>query len=103
MARLFADIDDCKRVNDTLGPDAGDEVLVQFSNRIRDVMERNDQCNDTLARFGGDEFVILLELHADSELDIHSRTSRLAPDLVLQLAPPILVRGRQAFARTQPA
>src|SRR3546814_15178733 len=69
MALLFADIDDFKRVNDTLGHDAGDEVLVQFYNSIRDVMERNDDGNATLARFGGDEFVILMELPDDSELD----------------------------------
>src|SRR3546814_753470 len=100
MALLFADIDDFKRVNDTLGHDAGDEVLVQFSNRIRDVMERNDDGNATLARFGGDEFVILLELPDDSELDIRARASRLAAALVVELGQPILVRGRQGFLGT---
>src|SRR3546814_13105408 len=69
MALLCADIDDFKRVNDTLGHDAGDEVLVQFSNRIRDFMERNDDGNATLARFGGDEFVILLEDRKSTRLN----------------------------------
>jgi len=99
MALLFADIDDFKRVNDTLGHDAGDEVLVQFSNRIRDVMERENDGHATLARFGGDEFVILLEL-PDGGGDIRARASRLAGALVTELSQPILVRGRQVFLGT---
>src|SRR3546814_21066213 len=92
MLLLLADIDDFKRVNDTLGHDAGDGVLVQFSNRIRDVMERNDDGNATLALFGGDEFVILLELPDASELDIRARARRLAAAPVVELGQPLLDR-----------
>jgi diguanylate cyclase (GGDEF)-like protein len=108
MALLFADIDDFKRVNDTLGHDAGDEVLVQFSNRIRDVIERHGERDDgertTLARFGGDEFVILLESTEGSaeagDAGIRTRASRLADALVAELGRPIMVRGRQVFLGT---
>src|SRR5690606_20371494 len=41
LALLFADIDDFKRVNDTIGHDAGDDVLMQFSSRIHDMIERH--------------------------------------------------------------
>ncbi|MCW5582119.1 MAG: diguanylate cyclase, partial [Luteimonas sp.] len=61
LALLFADVDDFKRVNDTIGHDAGDEVLMQFSGRIRDVIEREGGEGAVLARFGGDEFVVLAE------------------------------------------
>src|SRR3546814_3237632 len=89
MALLFADIDDFKRVNDTLGHDAGDEVLVQFSNRIRDVMECNDDGNATLARFGGDEFVILLELPDDSGTVLWDPAAKAAAPATLRLRLPI--------------
>src|SRR5690606_29478873 len=52
-----------------------------------------------LARFGGDEFVILLEL-PDGGGDIRARASRLAGALVTELSQPILVRGRQVFLGT---
>ena len=101
MALLFADIDDFKRVNDTLGHDAGDEVLVQFSNRIREVIERDDDGRHAaLARFGGDEFVILLEFSDIGGPDIRAQASRLADALVAELGRPIMVRGRQVFLGT---
>ncbi|GAB3305400.1 putative bifunctional diguanylate cyclase/phosphodiesterase [Luteimonas notoginsengisoli] len=101
MALLFADIDDFKRVNDTLGHDAGDEVLVQFSNRIREVIERDDDGRHAaLARFGGDEFVILLEFSDIGGPDIRTQASRLADALVAELGRPIMVRGRQVFLGT---
>ncbi|MDQ3270139.1 MAG: diguanylate cyclase, partial [Pseudomonadota bacterium] len=61
LALLFADIDDFKRVNDTFGHDAGDEVLLQFAARIRAAVEKHGGRNATVARFGGDEFVILVQ------------------------------------------
>jgi diguanylate cyclase (GGDEF)-like protein len=102
LALLFADIDDFKRVNDTLGHDAGDEVLVHFASRIRDVVEQHGggAAHTLLARFGGDEFVILLESGAQHGGDVRVAASRLADQLVGELSQPILVQGRQVFLGT---
>ena len=102
---LFADIDDFKRVNDTLGHDAGDEVLVQFATRIREAVERFGGDSALLARFGGDEFVILvqgeqLQTSGEHNGDIRAAASRLADTLVSELSRPILVQDRQVFLGT---
>jgi diguanylate cyclase (GGDEF)-like protein/PAS domain S-box-containing protein len=57
MALLFLDIDHFKTVNDTLGHEAGDEVLKTFAQ----VMQSSVRSSDTVARLGGDEFTIILE------------------------------------------
>lgn len=95
LALLFADIDDFKRVNDTLGHEAGDDVLVQFANRIRDVVERMGGDEALLARFGGDEFVILIQ-----NGDVRASATRLAEVLVRELGQPLVVEGRQVFLGT---
>jgi diguanylate cyclase (GGDEF)-like protein len=57
FAVLFIDLDGFKTVNDTLGHDYGDEVLVITAQRLKNILRQHD----TLARLGGDEFAILLE------------------------------------------
>jgi diguanylate cyclase (GGDEF)-like protein len=100
LALLFADIDDFKRVNDTLGHDAGDEVLLQFAQRISDTVKRIGGPDAALARFGGDEFVILVEPDTHAGHDARHVASRLAEALVAELGQPITVHDRQVFLGT---
>ena len=95
LALLFADIDDFKRVNDTLGHEAGDEVLQQFAHRIRDAVDQMGGDDALLARFGGDEFVILIQ-----DGDVRGSATRLAEKLVAELGRPIVVQDRQVFLGT---
>ncbi len=57
LALLFLDLDLFKEVNDTFGHKVGDELLVEVAKALKEVVQRG---NDTVARIGGDEFLILL-------------------------------------------
>ena len=89
FAVLYLDIDRFKLVNDSLGHSVGDSLLGAFASRIqaslRDI--------DTLARFGGDEFVILLEDIENSEY-----ASGVADRLQQELKRPFMVEGKEVFA-----
>jgi len=61
-ALLFFDLDDFKRINDTLGHDAGDDLLLQIAQR----MQAQVRADDLVARLGGDEFCLLLGNLQDS-------------------------------------
>jgi diguanylate cyclase (GGDEF)-like protein len=70
---LFIDLNGFKKINDTLGHSAGDEVLNQFSGRLTESCRK---C-DFIARLAGDEFVILLNPNADGEVDPYKVVERI--------------------------
>jgi diguanylate cyclase (GGDEF)-like protein len=94
LALLFIDIDEFKRVNDTLGHEAGDEALLQFAQRIASAVEQAGDEHALLSRFGGDEFVILI---GDGERDAASTATLLAERLVVELGQPLQVQQREIF------
>lgn len=98
LALLFADIDDFKRINDTLGHEAGDEVLLQVAGRIDRVVKSIPGVDAMVARFGGDEFVTLLQAsESEPEGDVRTLANQLANVLVHELGQPLLLHGRQIF------
>ncbi|WP_234283463.1 MULTISPECIES: EAL domain-containing protein [unclassified Halomonas] len=74
LAVLFLDLDDFKPINDSLGHEVGDQVLIQAAQRLADELDPGD----TLARFGSDEFVILLP-ELEREEDAIRLVERLLP------------------------
>jgi len=88
VAVLFVDLDNFKYINDSLGHAAGDEVLLAIARRLRDSL----RTGDTAARFGGDEFVILLE-----NMDAPHYAITVAERLLEALREPIWVSGREVF------
>ena len=83
-AVLFVDLDDFKRVNDTYGHAAGDEVLRVVAGRLCDAV----RASDTVARIGGDEFAVITE-QANGRVGAHALAERLAQSL----ATPMRVAG----------
>jgi diguanylate cyclase (GGDEF)-like protein/PAS domain S-box-containing protein len=89
LAVVFLDLDDFKTVNDSLGHAAGDQLLTAVAERLRGVMRPED----TVARFGGDEFAILLEETT------REASRRVAERVLAALRSPFDLQGKQVFAR----
>ena len=87
-AVLFLDIDHFKVVNDCLGHVSGDELLSVFSQRIKQTLRPGD----TVARFGGDEFAILIDGIKKSE-----EATLIAERICIKLRNPFHIQGHEIF------
>ena len=88
-AMMFLDIDHFKIVNDSLGHAKGDALLVAFSQRL----EKCLRPGDTVSRFGGDEFAILVD-----SIDSIDEVKKIGDRISLSLKKPFLLDGRELFA-----
>jgi diguanylate cyclase (GGDEF)-like protein/PAS domain S-box-containing protein len=86
-AVLFLDLDHFKTLNDTLGHDMGDILLQQVANRLTKSVREGD----TVARFGGDEFVIILESLSENRITAATETEVIANKILSSLNQPYRV------------
>lgn len=84
---LFIDLDNFKQINDTLGHDAGDELLIQTAERLKDVAREMD----TVARLGGDEFTIILVESTVPALE------RVARKVIEELGKPFVIKRQRHY------
>ena len=88
-ALLFLDLDNFKRVNDTLGHEWGDRLLVQAGERLA----RCVRATDTVARLGGDEFVVVLQGLHGKETDAAAEAETVAQKILASLNQPYDFQG----------
>jgi len=91
LAVMFLDIDHFKRINDSLGHDAGDELLKVLASHIKSSTRNHE---DVVARFGGDEFCILTSLHERDE------ARHMAQRIMQKMKEPIELAGRRMVMTT---
>jgi diguanylate cyclase (GGDEF)-like protein/PAS domain S-box-containing protein len=88
LALLFIDLDRFKNINDSLGHDVGDQVIVEVARRLTSAV----RAGDTVARLGGDEFVVLLD-KAGRQEDI----AAVAGKILDTVAQPMSLSGHELF------
>jgi len=90
VALLCIDLDRFKPINDELGHEAGDQTLVEIARRLTAAMRESD----TLARFGGDEFVVLLA-DLDPDLEVaQAAAAAVASKCLDAVAPPLRLQSK---------
>lgn len=88
LAILFLDLNAFKMINDTMGHDKGDELIKEVSNRLKSILRKGD----TVARFGGDEFVILLQ----NVKDIDS-VNKIAKNILHSFEQSYIISGMECY------
>lgn len=88
VALMFIDLDRFKNINDTLGHDAGDQLLVEVAGRLKSILREGD----TIARLGGDEFTVILE-----ELEKAEDAALIARKILDVMSNAICLNGHDVF------
>jgi diguanylate cyclase (GGDEF)-like protein/PAS domain S-box-containing protein len=89
-ALVYIDLDNFKVLNDTRGHDVGDQLLIEVADRLLNCVRKED----TLARFGGDEFMIMLKDLGQNPLEAAEKIKRVGEKIVLQLSQPYKIAGQ---------
>lgn len=90
-ALIFLDLDGFKQLNDRLGHDQGDRLLVQVARRLQTVL----RTEDTAARWGGDEFAVVLPQLAVTQEEARLRTAFVADKILAAIAQPFDLDGHR--------
>lgn len=90
-ALLFIDLDNFKTLNDTKGHGIGDLLLIEVSKRLQACVREGD----TLARFGGDEFVLLLEGLSDDRAHAAAQAQAVGEKVLEELSRPYILEGNE--------
>ena len=90
-ALLFIDLDNFKSLNDTLGHEMGDKLLLQVASRLIGCVRQSD----TVARLGGDEFVVVLEDLGPSTIDSATKANIISEKVLLTLNQPYLLENSE--------
>jgi diguanylate cyclase (GGDEF)-like protein/PAS domain S-box-containing protein len=90
-ALLFIDLDDFKTLNDTLGHNIGDQLLIQVAERLKAQVRETD----TVSRLGGDEFVILLESLSEDAETAAAEIQRVGEGILSRLELPYALSGHE--------
>ncbi len=88
-ALMFIDLDNFKTVNDTIGHDVGDLVLVETAQRIKNAIREND----VAARLGGDEFVVLIDMSEKNRDAVMNSVRVIAQKILECLEAPYLIEN----------
>ena len=86
VATLFLDLDGFKQINDTLGHDAGDQLLQEVARRLQNII----RTSDTVARIGGDEFTFVL-----NNIGSNENAAQMAGKIIATLSVPFDLKGQQ--------
>ncbi|MCW8930075.1 MAG: EAL domain-containing protein [Gammaproteobacteria bacterium] len=88
FALFFIDLDEFKNINDTLGHDFGDELLIKVSSRLRD----STRVDDFIARISGDEFIVIIKGHLNE-----NKIAEIADKIINTIAQPYTFSNAQTF------
>ena len=93
-AVLFIDLDNFKSINDTRGHDKGDLLLQQVAKRLSGAV----RSTDTVARIGGDEYVILLENHGKTSDEVALSAKNIAESVIVSFRDPFDIAGEPQYS-----